>query len=150
MSRAFGILVGLSMMSIVATGCGVEGSWVTRDVQPPEAKAAFNLIRVTFKPDMSYVAKAEKGGEPTDLKGTYAYDPWTKKLTLKTAGKERDYTAAAWWFGKELRIEKKMPDGKMMKATLRSCQGDKACEKCPHSETCQCKKTCPSDTEKKK
>jgi hypothetical protein len=123
MFRRYEIIASSALILTLVAGCGVQGTWVTRDVQPPEAAKEFNLTRVTFKPDMSFEATAKENGKVTEHKGTYAYDEWTKTLTVSADGKERKYTACTWWFGKELRIEKKMEDGQMMKATLAPCPG---------------------------
>ncbi len=134
-------LQSAGLMSLMLTGCGVEGTWVTRSVQPPEAQKHFDLACATFKSDMSFEATAKEGDKTVKARGTYDYDPWRRQLTLKTGGKELNYKASVWWM-KELRVQKKMPDGKLITSTM-----DKR-DKCPEPVVCPLCAKCPTCSRK--
>lgn len=106
-------LPGLVLMA----GCGVEGNWELRDVKPPEASAHFDIAAATFKPDNTYIARLRKADRTEISRGTYDYDGWTRKLTLRSYGIERTYKATMLlWM--QLRIEDTMPGGKPLMAFL--------------------------------
>ena len=118
--------------TMLLCGCGgqdLQGSWVMRDVQPPEGKKHYNLAKVTFKKDNTFESTAIKDGEKVISKGTYKYDLFKKQLTLKTKGKELQYMACVWW-GNELRVEKKMPDGTKITAYMDRPKNTKKCPRC--------------------
>jgi len=106
-------LPGLMLLA----GCGVEGNWELRDVNPPEAIAHFDMTAVTLKPDNTYVARLRKTDRTETARGTYEYDDWTRKLTLRSYGVERNYKATLL-LGLQMRIEDTTPAGKPMTAVL--------------------------------
>lgn len=102
---------------VLLAGCGVEGNWELRDVDPPEAIAHFDMTAVTFKPDNTYVARLRKSDCTEISRGTYDYDDWTRQLTMRSYGVERNYKTTLL-FGLQMRIEDTTPAGKPMIAVL--------------------------------
>lgn len=117
---------------LLVSGCGgqeLQGSWVMREIRPPEGKKYYNLAKVTFNKDMTFESIAIKDGQKAVSKGKYTYDLWTKQLTLHTEGKELKYTALVW-LANELRVEKKMPDGTKVTAYMDRPKNAKKCPRC--------------------
>ena len=106
-------LTGLLLLA----GCGVEGNWELRDVNPPEGLGHFDIAAVTFKPDNTYVARLTKADRTEISRGTYEYDDWRRSLTMRSHGIERSYRATIW-FWLQLRIEDVTTAGKPITAIL--------------------------------
>jgi len=129
MIRRHQIIPAALLCLFVLTGCGIQGSWIMRDIKPPEARKYFNLAKATFNEDMTFEAVTVKDGQKSTSKGTYKYDNWTRKLTLYTNDKELEYSAIPWWIDM-LRVEKKMPDGGKVTMTMTKPENIKRCPKC--------------------
>jgi hypothetical protein len=103
-------------------GCGLEGglrgNWELRNVTPPEATGHYDIAAATFNPDCTYVAKIRKNDRTEISRGTYDYDQWYRRLTLRSGGVERTYTATVW-FGMQLNVETQTPEGKPMTAIMK-------------------------------
>ena len=106
-------LAGLLLLA----GCGVEGNWELRDVNPPEGIGHFDIAAATFKPDNTYVARLRKAEHVEISRGTYEYDDWHRKLTMRSHGVERTYKATIWlWM--QLRVEDLTSAGKPIIAIM--------------------------------
>ncbi len=102
---------GLAVTAVLSSaGCGVEGNWVAREVQPGGGDPNAQWVRASFNADQSFTAVAKRDRKEVESRGTYAYNPWTRELTMKTRDdRELHYAAQVWW-GRELRLEKQMKD----------------------------------------
>lgn len=101
-------------------GCGMtgmRGNWVLKEVIPAEAIGHYDIAAVTFNPDCTYVAKVRKGDRTEVRRGTYDYDPWSRKLTLRSGGVERSYTATLW-LGLQINVKTQTPEGEPLTAIL--------------------------------
>jgi hypothetical protein len=98
-------------------GCGVQGNWELRDVRPEQAAGCFDIAAATFNPDCTYVARLRKGDRTEVSRGTYDYDPWSRRLTLRSYGVERSYITTIW-LGMQLNVESQTPEGKPMAAVM--------------------------------
>lgn len=98
-------------------GCGLQGNWELRNVTPSEATGHYDIAAATLNPDHTYVARIRKGDRTEISRGTYDYDPWTRRLTLRSGGKERGYTATLW-LGMQMNVECQTPEGKLMTAVM--------------------------------
>ena len=89
------LCTGLGLGLIVAgSGCAgmLVGTWHSESVDPPENAAHFNLAKVTFNDDGTFMASATYEGKNKQDSGTYKFDGL--KLTLDTKeGKTRTYDA---------------------------------------------------------
>jgi hypothetical protein len=136
MKKTLSFRVFASSLLLPAAGCGVEGNWVARDVQPAGGDPHYNWVRASFNPDQSFTAVAKQNGKEVESKGTYAYNPWTHALTLKTRdSKELHYTAQVWW-GNELRVQKQMKDQTVTVVMDRGSD----CPRCAQCSQCSSKK----------
>ena len=109
---------GLWLLSLLLlAGCGVQGNWELRDVIPPEATGHYDIAAATFNADNTYLAKVRKADRTEVSRGTYDYNDWTRRLTLRSQGTERSYTATIW-LGMQLRVECRTPQGKPMTAVM--------------------------------
>lgn len=101
-------------------GCGMSGmrgNWVLKEVTPAEATGHYDIAAATFNADCTYVAKVRKGDRTEISRGTYDYDPWSRKLTLRTGGVERSYRATIW-LGLQMNVETQTPEGKPLTAVM--------------------------------
>ena len=89
------LCTGLGLGLIVAgSGCAgmLVGTWHSESVDPPENAAHFNLAKVTFNDDGTFLASATYEGKNKQDSGTYKFNGM--KLTLDTKeGKTRTYDA---------------------------------------------------------
>lgn len=113
---------GLWLLGLLPlAGCGMQGglvgNWELRDVRPPEATGHYDIAAATFNSDNTYLAKVRQGDRTETTRGTYSYDRWYRRLTLRSGGKERSYTATVW-FGLQMNVEARTPEGKPLTAIM--------------------------------
>lgn len=112
---------------VAGSGCAgmLVGTWHSESVDPPENAAHFNLAKVTFNDDGTFMASATYGGKNKQDSGTYKFDGM--KLTLNTKeGKTRTYDAQYNMFTQKLTATSSH-DGEKTTVTLAK-ESDKADE----------------------
>lgn len=105
-------------------GCGMtgmRGNWVLKEVHPADATGYYDLAAATFHADCTYVARVRRGDRTELSRGTYDYDPWSRRLTLRSGGKERSYTATIW-LGLQMNVQTQTPEGKPLTAIMSRSQ----------------------------
>lgn len=93
--RKLTCVYAVSAVLVVLTGCAtVTGDWTLKKIKPPSARHRFDICRVTFNVDGTYEAELAGQGEPRRVRGTYKFEPRSRRLTLTaTDGQQRRYYA---------------------------------------------------------
>lgn len=123
------IAIALAFLLLVATGCGVRGTWVLCPDQPPAAGCEYAFNKITFNAAGSFQAETRLDGRRVRAAGTYEYDSDHELLTIRTGGRELVYKLRVPDDNRIVFMDQR-DDGTVVKTTMLRQQP------CPDCATC--------------